>query len=184
LINPTLDAAIPSRPHGKVAKILHWSTTALLLFAYIDNGDFTNALSDPSAMRMEAYLGLGVLAAFALRLVWMHRFNQGASRLPASAPVWEHKVSRLAHFSIYLCVLAIVTSGLMIMAAQNIAGGQWVGVARDTHEVFTNLTLFVIGAHIAAALWHKVLRRDGVWEAMGTPWWQPKNGWLGRAKAG
>ena len=37
--------------HGGVAKFLHWSTTALLLFAYIDNGDFTNALRDPAAMR-------------------------------------------------------------------------------------------------------------------------------------
>lgn len=34
-------------PHGAVAKILHWSTAPLLLFADIDNGDFTNALRDP-----------------------------------------------------------------------------------------------------------------------------------------
>ncbi len=175
-------AALQLRPHGRVAKFLHWSTTALLLFAYIDNGDFTDALRSPAAMRMEAFLGLGVLAAFALRFVWMHRFNQGATRLPASAPAWEQALSRLAHFSIYLCVVAIVATGLLIMAAQNFAGSQGINLARDIHEFFTNLTLIVIGGHIAAALWHKLMRRDGVWEAMGTPWWKPKSGWFGRAK--
>ncbi len=179
-VNP--NPVSPTGPHGRVAKSLHWITSGLLLFAYIDNGDVTNALRDPAAMRMEAYLGLGVLAAFILRFVWMHRFNQGATRLPTSAPVWEHRLSRLAHLSIYLCVLAIVVTGLLIIAAQNLAGGQWVSTAGDVHEFFTNLTLFVIGTHVAAALWHRLVRRDGVWESMGTPWWQPKAGWFGRGR--
>lgn len=164
----------PPLPHGKVAKFLHWSTTTLLIFAYIDNGDFTNALREPTAMRMEAYLGLGVLAAFVLRFIWMHRFNKGASRLPQSAPAWQKAASRVAHASLYLCVLAIVATGLMIMAAQSFAGGQWVGLAGDVHEFFTTLTMFIVGGHVAAALWHKLFRRDGVWESMGTPWWRSR----------
>ena len=54
--NPEI-AREPARPHGRVAKFLHWATAGLLLFAYIDNGDVSNALNDPAAMRMEAYLG-------------------------------------------------------------------------------------------------------------------------------
>ena len=127
-------------------------------------------------------MGLGIAAIFAVRFIWMHRLNGGPSRLPKAAPAWEHRASRLAHFSLYLCVLAIVATGLLIMAAQNWRGGQWDDAASDVHEFVANLTLFVIGAHIAAALWHKLMRRDGVWESMGTPWWQPKAGWLRRAE--
>jgi cytochrome b561 len=176
----TPDDQRPSRAHGRVAKILHWSTTALLLFAYIANGDVTNALRDPAAMRMEAYFGLGILAVFAARFVWMQRFNGGASRLSEAAPVWEHRLSRLAHHSIYLCVAAIVITGLLIPAALAWGTPPWVDAAREVHEFVANLTLVIIGAHVAAALWHKLVRRDGVWESIGTPWWQPKRGWMAR----
>jgi cytochrome b561 len=172
-----------AKPHGVVAKILHWATAGLLLFAYVANGDVTNALRDPAAMRMEAMLGLGIVAVFGLRLLWMARFNGGATRLPGSAPKWEHRASRLAHHAMYLCVAAIVATGLLIPAALAWATPFWVDVARDVHEFMTNLTLFVIGAHVAAALWHKLVRRDGIWESIGTPWWQPKAGWFRRWRA-
>ena len=160
-----------------VAKCLHWGTALLLLFAYIANGDVTNALRDPAAMRMEAWLGLAILVIFAARYLWMHKYNAGVSRLPDAAPKWEHLVSRAAHHSLYLCVAAIVATGLLIWAAQSYGSDWMVNDARDIHEFFTNTTLFVIGAHVIAAFWHKLVRRDGIWEAIGTPWWQPKAGW-------
>ena len=142
----------------------------LLLFAFIDNGDVTNALRDPAAMAFEARVGIMVLVAFALRYAWMHLFNGGASRLPATAPRWELWASRLAHHSLYLCVAAIVATGLLIPFAQSHAPGL-LGAASGLHEFVAGLTLWIIGAHIAAALWHKLVRRDGVWESIGTPWW-------------
>lgn len=168
----------PNPPHGRVAKILHWSTAGLLVFAYIENGDVTNALRDPAAMRLEAALGIFIAAIFALRFFWMQRFNAGASRLPASAPWWEHRLSRLAHHSLYLGVMAIVATGLMIAAAQAWSTPQMVNITRDIHEGAANLTLFLIAAHVAAALWHKLMRQDGIWESMSTPWWEPNSGWL------
>ncbi len=165
------DDASGARPHGLVAKVLHWGTAGLLLFAYLDNGDVTNALRDPSAMRMEAWLGLGIVAVFAARFAWMQRWNGGSTRLPSSAPWWEHRLSRLAHHSLYLCVAAIVGSGLLIWRAQSFGGGGLVRTAADLHEFIAGATLFVIGGHVAAALWHKLVRRDRVWESIGTPWW-------------
>lgn len=176
------DATTGRSSHGLVAKVMHWATAGLLLFAYIDNGDVTNALRDPAAMRMEAWLGIGIVAVFAARFVWMQRWNGGASRLPASAPVWEHRISRLAHYSMYLCVVAIVASGLLIMAAQNWGNRFMVDATGGLHEFITGATLFVIGGHVAAALWHKLVRRDGVWEAMGTPWWAPRPDWFRRLR--
>ena len=52
----------------------------------------------------------------------------------------------------------------------------------QSDEVCTSLTLFLIVAHIAAALWHKRVRRDGVWESIGTPWWSRFDTAFGWAK--
>lgn len=167
----THGATPEARPHGRVAKLLHWGTAALLLFAFIDNGDVTGALRDPAAMRFEAWVGLAVLVAFALRWTWMRWMNGGASRLPADAPAWERWASRVAHHSLYLCVGLIVLTGLSIPLAQALGERSLVGAAADLHEFVAGLTLWVIAAHVLAALWHKLVRRDGVWESIGTPWW-------------
>ena len=160
-----------ARPHGRVGKLLHWGTAALLLFAFLDNGDVTGALRDPAAMRFEAWVGLTVALAFALRWAWMRWMNGGTSRLPADAPAWERWASRVAHNSLYFCVGLIVLTGLSIPLAQAVGGRGLVGAAGDVHEFVAGLTLWVIAAHVLAALWHKLVRRDGVWESIGTPWW-------------
>jgi cytochrome b561 len=166
--DPAIDTLERARLHGWVAKLLLWSTAALLLFAY--NADVTNALRGPAAMAFEARVGIVVRVAFALRYAWMHLFNGGASRLPAAAPGWEHWVSRLSHHSLYLCVAAIVATGLLIPFAQSHAPNL-IRAASDLYEFVTGLTPWIIGAHVAAALWHKLVRRDGDWEAIGTPRW-------------
>lgn len=168
-------------PHGRIAKVLHWSTALLLLFAYIANTDVTNALRDPVAMQQEVILGVAIAVVFAARFLWMRYLNQGASRLPTHAPAWERKLAPLAHYGLYLCVMAIVLTGLAIPVAQNNFSDGTLRAVIDLHEFTTNTTLIVIAAHIAAALWHKLVRRDGVWESIGTPWnWFVR---LGRRKA-
>jgi hypothetical protein len=96
-------------------------------------------------------------------------------RLHVSAPVREHRLSCLEHCGLGLCVLAIAGSGLMIAAAQSWCRAFLVDAA--------GRALFVIGGHVAAALWHKLVRRGGMWEAMDTPWWVPRLAWLRRSRS-
>jgi cytochrome b561 len=172
----------PAKPHGVIAKILHWSTALLLLFAYIENGDVTNALRDPAAMRMESLLGIGIAAIFALRFFWMRYGNNGASRLPDTTPMTERRLATWAHYSLYGAVFAIVATGLLIPAAQAMGSPFLVDAAGGLHEFTTNTTLFLIAAHVLAALWHKVVRQDQIWESMGTPWWQPPARWFAKLR--
>lgn len=175
-------ATTTAKPHGRIAKILHWSTALLLLFAYIENGDVTNALHDPAAMRMESWLGIGIAAIFALRFLWMRYANNGASRLPETTPPTERRLATWAHYSLYGAIFAIVATGLLIPAAQTFGTADLVDAAGGLHEFTTNTTLFLIAAHVLAALWHKLLRQDLIWESMGTPWWQPPAGWFAKLR--
>ena len=165
-------AKLMAKPHGAVAKALHWGTAGMLLYAYIRNGDVTGALDSPSAMNREIMFGLAAGALFAARFFWMRYLNGGRSRLPSDAPRWEHLASKLAHHSLYIAVAAILATGLSIPLAQAYGGGGAVRAVVDVHEFVTGAAGALIFAHIAAALWHKLVRRDGIWESIGTPWWR------------
>ena len=159
--------------HGRIARRLHWLTPLLLVYAFFRNGNVTGALTNPAAMTREIWFGVAVLAAFALRFVWMHRFNGGASRLSADAPRWERKASKFGHGAIYAFVAAIVLTGFFIPLAQSTGNAGLVDAAGGFHEFVTNLGVGLLGIHVAAALWHKLLRNDGIWESIGMPGFIP-----------
>ena len=159
--------------HGRIAQALHWLTPMLLVYAYFRNGDVTGALTNPAAMTREIWFGIAVLVAFALRYIWMRRFNGGASRLAADAPRWERKASKFGHGAIYAFVAAIVLTGFSIPLAQSTGNSDLVDVAGGFHEFITNVGVGLLAIHVAAALWHKLLRNDGIWESIGTPSFDP-----------
>ncbi len=152
--------------HGLSARMLHWSTAGILLYGYIRNAEVTNALNDPEAMTREVWFAIALGVLFAARFVWMEFFNGGASRLPAHAPRWEHVLSRFAHYGIYVGVAAIILTGLGIAYFASGAPTS-LAIMLGLHEFATAVTALLIFTHIAGALWHKFVRRDGVWESMG-----------------
>jgi cytochrome b561 len=155
--------------HGLVARLLHWLTPLLLAYGFIRNGDVTGALTDPAAMSREIWFGVAVLVIFVPRFVWMHRFNGGASRLPATAPRWERTASRLGHGTLYGAVVAIILTGFSIPLAQSTGNAALVNAASGFHEFITNVGLAVLAVHVAAAVWHKLVRNDGIWESISAP---------------
>ena len=155
--------------HGLVARILHWTTPLLLLYAYIRNGDVTGALNDSAAMNREIQFGIAVFAIFATRYFWMHMFNGGASRVSPQAPRLERWLSTLGHNGLYADVAAIISTGLMIPVVQAQGNAFALQGIVDVHVFFADVMLFLMGGHVLAALWHKIFRNDGIWESIGAP---------------
>lgn len=154
-------------PHGFVTRGLHWLSAALLAFGYIKGLDSVSELADPAVLRFEVLYALGLGALFAVRLLWTTRFA-GATRLPAAAPRWEHTLSRIVHVGLYVSLFGIVLSGLGIALAYSVpalSGTALVAVI-GMHEAFLSILPVLLLTHIAGALWHKCVRRDGVFESM------------------
>ncbi|WP_424966544.1 cytochrome b [Dinoroseobacter sp. S375] len=154
-------------PHGFVTKTLHWVSAALLGFGYVKGLDSVTQLADPALFRFEIGFALSLGAVFLLRLLWT-KAVAGASRLPEAAPGWEHAASRVVHGGLYASVFLIVLSGLGIALAYAtpILGGLFLGAMLGLHELaLAALPLFLL-VHVAGALWHKLIRRDGVLESM------------------
>lgn len=168
------------------ARLLHW-LVALLVFAMIPAG-LTMAGDDVSrSLRDMLYLfhkntGVLILLLVAARLAY--RVARPAPPLPASMPAWQVAAARASHGALYTLLVVMGLSGYTYVKA----GGYPVevldalgipslvprsdaisGVAESVHvSAWIVLVAFIL-IHVAAALYHGIVRRDGVLWRM-RPW--------------
>ena len=156
-----------AQPHGFVTKTIHWLSALLIAYGYFKGLDNVSQLSDPALFRYEIAFALVMGAVFALRLLWTTAVG-GITRLPASAPRWEHVASRSVHIGLYASVFGIVLSGLGIALgfATPALGGLFLTAMLGLHEMTLAALPMLLILHIAGALWHKFVRRDGILESM------------------
>jgi len=162
-----IDQSTQAKPHGFVTRTIHWVSIALLGYGYYKGLDSVNQLADPAVLRLEVIFALALGALFLFRMVWTHKVA-GATRLPAEAPKWEQSASRVVHYGLYASVFGIVGSGLAIAYAYTTTwlSGFFMDAMLGLHEASLAILPILILTHIAGALWHKVIRRDGVLESM------------------
>ena len=156
-----------TEPHGFVTKGIHWLSAGLIGYGYFKGLDRVSQLNDPAVFWLEVGFALLLGAIFVLRWLWTKKVA-GATRLPTDAPRWEHFASRVVHVGLYASVFGIVLSGLGIALgfATPMLGGLFLGAMVGLHEVTLVVLPLLLIAHIAGALWHKFVRRDGVMESM------------------
>lgn len=155
------------KPHGFVTKGIHWLSILLLGYGYFKGLNNVNQLADPALFRFEVIFALGMGAVFLFRLFWTYKIA-GATRLPDTAPKWEHFLSRMVHYGLYGSVFTIVGSGLAIAYAytSSILGGFFMNAMIGLHEASLAVLPVLIIIHVIGALWHKFVRRDGILESM------------------
>ncbi len=154
-------------PHGFVTRGIHWLSLLMIAYGYYKGLDNVNQLADPALLRFEVIFAAGLGLLFALRLIWTQKIV-GATRLPQEAPQWERFGSRMVHYGLYASVFTIVGTGLAIAYAytSTVLGGVFIRAMIAVHEAALAVLPLLILVHVAGALWHKVVRRDGVLESM------------------
>ncbi|MFN3938697.1 MAG: cytochrome b [Gemmobacter sp.] len=173
------------RRHHPLLVALHWLVAGLILGALI-GGKFSldpipNA--DPSkvaVLRLHMIVGLTVLTLMLVRVVV--RFTTAAPP-PADtgAPALD-TLRRLAHGLLYLLAFAMPLSGIALARAAGLPEVVFGGTgtlppsfepfaARAVHGAIAGLLALVLALHVAAALWHQFVRRDGLFARM---WFGPR----------
>lgn len=124
-------------------------------------------------------LGIAILVLALLRLVV--RLRDGAPSLPANLPVPMKLAAELSHYALYALMIGMPLIGwAMISAAAYpvvLFGGVHLpailpqsdslhALLWDAHFYLAFAFFALILLHIAAALFHALVRRDGVFEAM------------------
>jgi cytochrome b561 len=168
--------------YTSAAKVLHWLVLVLLIAQFVvawtmphigRNTPVTTLIS------LHFTIGLVILAVAAIRLGW--RVTRGAPEPEAGLPSWQAASARAVHWLLYLLLfmlpllgwinaswrgMPIVMFGIELprLVSTRAPGWGWTG---DLHATLSNyLLLGLVGLHVAAALYHYFIRRDGVLQRM------------------
>jgi cytochrome b561 len=164
-------------PHHWSTKWVHWVAAGLLAFGAIANGDVMGALFDPSAMRTETFVGIGIALLYGYLFFFVRR-RGGGSRLPKNSPFWERWLAKSVHFGLYASIVAVLASGFAMAylartdlvvnspAEQILSMTSRFDIIRDFHSGVANILGFLFGLHFVGALWHRFVRCDGVMQSI------------------
>lgn len=170
----------PRRYNGP-AQAMHWLTAALMLavlpLAWIATSLAREAPNKGIYFVLHKSVGLTILALAIARLLW-RMVQPGPSE--ADLPKGLATIAWVSQWLLYAVLLIMPLSGYLLSAY----GGRptpyfWLfnlpGLEKDTdlHEIFERVHLlgqwvlyaFVL-VHVAGALWHLAVRRDGVFDRM------------------
>lgn len=174
---PTADATRYSHP----AIAFHW-LLALAITGSFSVGIYMSDLPF-SPMRLKLYnwhkwAGITIMALSAARLLWRLARRPPA---PLPMPAWQRHTAHVTHTALYLLFFAVPLSGWAYSSAAGFpvvvygvlplpdfvpvdrALAEWL---KGTHKVLTiTLSLFVVG-HVAGALKHQFIDRDGLLSRM------------------
>lgn len=175
--------------YGLAAILFHW-IIALMFIGQGALGFYMSDLpiDDPATFRTYQWhksLGLTILVLALLRLAWRMVNRQPA--LPGAMPAWEKRAAHLAHLALYAGLILVPLAGWatvsasplniptlaystvlvphLPLAASEAAEAFWSLV----HESLAKIVMAVAIVHIAAALRHEFILRDGLLARMIRP---------------
>ena len=189
--------------YTNVAIVLHWLIGIAILFMFVlgwfmtelpketpkttsfdifNLGLITWGVEEEQSQRsfyfnLHKSVGLSLLMLIVLRMYW--RFTHRPPAFLNSMKIWEKRLAKATHHSLYLLMFLIPLSGI-IMSAGSKYGIKWFGIkvipgfndkgVRDLflefHEIFGLLLLLILILHILGAVKHSIVDKDGTLRRM------------------
>lgn len=149
--------------YSTLARLAHWAIV-LLAITQFPTGRVAHRTSirnpfgvGPSAFDLlleQVHFWSGwTMAALSLVLL-VQRLMGRAPALPTDMKTWQVRLSLIGHVLLYGTLAALVVSGTLSTYF-------WSGL-RPAHQLLVWVGVVLVSIHIAAALWHHFIRRDGV----------------------
>lgn len=171
--------------YGRVSRLFHW-ITVLLVLVMIPVGllmvqEIPRPVQD-GLFVLHKGLGPLVLVVVVLRLGW--RMFHPAPPLPPDLPLVQRRAAAAVHAGLYVLLLVMAVSGyvrvttggfpLEALRALGIPplfdkNEAVAAVAKRIHATAIIGLLALIAAHVGAAAWHGLVRRDGIVRRMWPP---------------
>ena len=162
------------------ARLLHWlMAIGIVAMLFIGVG-MVASVSERHQWLMQIHkpLGLALLALVCLRLG--RRLVYGVPALPADIPAWQRVAALGSHILLYVLMFAMPLIGWALVSAGGypVMVGSWqlppiaptdaslFAWLRGAHRYLAFLLFATVLLHLAAALFHGWIRRDGVLESM------------------
>lgn len=164
-----------------LVRLLHWVMAAMIVsMLFVGAGMVTTVSGRHAALvAMHKPLGVAVLVLACVRVVV--RLSSRPPALPADLPGWQKFAAHGSHLVLYALMIAMPLVGWAMLSAGGypvtLGGGVrlpsivpadavWFAWLRHAHRWLAYLFFATFLAHFAAALYHGMIRRDGVLRAM------------------
>lgn len=167
---------------GEPAKLLHWLVVLLIIAQFVLANiaeDLPLGMQKLSLLARHKSVGITILALALLRLAW--RSMNPTPTLPTSVKPLQQKLAHLTHVLLYALLFAMPLSGWAMSSAKNYPVS-WFGMIqlpdlvapseplfqllRETHDTLSSILLALAALHVAGALKHQFIDRDGVLRRM------------------
>ena len=177
-------ARLDTARYGATAQALHWIMFVLIAASFGVGLWMAGLPIGPQRFRAVPWhkaIGIMIFALLLARLAW--RLRHPAPPLPATMPAWERVAAHASHVLLYALMFVVPLSGFLMSSALGFSTvvfgvklpdllerNRELGDTLKAVHFFLNKTLLVlIALHLAAALKHYFIDRDGVLQRM-LPW--------------
>lgn len=172
----------PTHTHfSPLQRLLHWTMALLILTMLFIGIGMVATVSHAHATLIAIHRPLGIAILLLVLLRIGARLQRGSPPLPDDMPAPQRVVARLSHLVLYALMLAMPLIGWAMLSAEGYPVTLFGGVhlpAIAPHDValfavlralhtYLALALFLtVLGHLAAAFFHGLIRRDGVFSSM------------------
>ncbi|HEX4150963.1 MAG TPA: cytochrome b [Steroidobacteraceae bacterium] len=173
-----------STPHlafSPVSRVLHWTMAVMLVAMLFIGVGMASTVSTRYALLVSIHkpLGIAILVLVVIRLV--NRLLKPPPPLPVDLPVWQQRLAKRSHYLLYglMVVMPLIGWGMLSAAPypvvllgtlhlppilpHNAILYSWL---RQAHTSLAYLFFATFLVHAGAALFHGLIRRDGVLQSM------------------
>jgi cytochrome b561 len=159
---------------------LHWFLALLIIAALVLGALVMAPMPNGDPMKIEALRNHMLGGGLIVTLMLVRLLLRARTAHPAPAPTGHPLLDRLAwgsHRLLYLLVLGMAGSGIATAVEAGLPdivfGGRgalpadfWIYAPRSFHYAFSRALMLLIALHVAGALYHAVIRRDGLLRRM------------------
>jgi cytochrome b561 len=163
------------------ARILHWTMAALILAMLLIGAGMisTTTARYPALLAWHRPIGIAILILALIRLGV--RLTHRPPPLPADLPALQVAAAKGSHYLLYALMIAMPLIGWAMQSAGGYPVILWKGAVlfpilphavqlygwlRFAHGLLAYAFFLLILAHLGAALFHALIRRDGVFGSM------------------
>jgi len=167
-----------------VAIALHWLIALLVLCLMTVGFTMTDLPKSAGPIKLKLYAyhkwaGVSIFALVLLRVLW--RLGHRPPAPPAGMQDWQRRAAAGTHLLLYLLTVAVPLTGWLFSSAkgfQTVVFGVWpipdllskdlalAEILRGSHQALNYLMAVLVILHVAAALKHHWIDRDGVLSSM------------------
>jgi cytochrome b561 len=166
---------------SRTSRLLHWSMALIIISMLFLGLSMVQSLATWQIEAVQLHKSTGVLALILVIVRLVNKAISNSPALPAELPKWQTFAAHATHFGLYSAMLLMPISGWLMQSADGrvVSLFGWVtlpqlveadiklyGLFRELHGLVAWVFLAMIFMHIGAALFHGLVKQDGVLSSM------------------